>query len=250
MKEARWFRDFSAVCVKGEIYLFSGNVGKKVEKLSLDSNAWEYATGMIDGRIQFSACSLMDSIFIIGGRKGKNMDGRDIATCFEFVTKSFKWKQLSSMGNARRASACSVFEGRIVVSGGSNNFRSLNAVEAYDHVGDAWENMPSMIHKRFHHKSVAVKNKLFVIGGHSTSNCEVFDSTTNKFTLLNQPTLAPNILQHLSGLITIGSKLFVFRNKGYVTIYDSKNDEWLEKTTEATKNLLCFSCASIPVRTC
>ena len=92
---------------------------------------------------------------------------------------------------------------------------------------------------------------MFVISGINTNSCEVFNSTTNKFTLLQQPTLAPNFFLHdLSGVITIGSKLFMFRNNGYVIIYDFKNDEWSEKITEATEKLLWFSCASIPVKTC
>ena len=59
------------------------------------------------------------------------------------------------MKNVRSHSACSVYEGRIVVSGGSNN----NTVED-DHIGDTWENMPNMINRRDGHKSV--KNKFFV----------------------------------------------------------------------------------------
>ena len=95
------------------------------------------------------------------------------------------------MSDERTNPASSVFEGRVVVSGGSNSDEIiLNTVEAFDHVGDTWEKMPNMINGRFGHKSIAVKNKLFVVGGIDTNDCEVFDSTTNKFTVLKQPILA------------------------------------------------------------
>ena len=111
--------------------------------------------------------------------------------------------------------------------------------------------MPNMINDRYGHKSIAVKNKLFVIGGFLKKDCEVFDSTTNKFTLLKQPTSAFGYnCKDPSGVITIGSKLFVFRNNSNVIIYDYNNDEWSEKICEAIKKLSLFSCASIPVKIC
>ena len=89
-----------------------------------------------------------------------------------------------------------------------------------------------------------------MIGGFNNSDCEVFDSTTNNFTFLKQTTLASkSFLRRPSGVITIGSKIFVFRDERNVIIYDFENDEWSEKTCEATENFLWFSCASIPVKT-
>ena len=145
------------------------------------------------------------------------------------------------MNNATKLSACSVFEGRVVVSGGLNN-GILNTVEAYDHVGDVWENMPNMIAGRCEHKTVAVKNKLFVIGGIVTNSCEVYDSNTNKFTLLKQPSLASGFdLRFPFEVIAFGNNFFVFRQYSDVKIYDFENNEWSVKTCEATKNIKFFS---------
>ena len=252
MNEARCYS--GAVCVKGEIYVFGGIVYNRkkplgdeisiqsVEKYSPKSNTWKYLSNMIDDRRHFSICSLMDNVYIIGGLIGHVGDGgHELATCLEFSTKSLKWKQISRMNNARRLSACSVFEGKIVVSGGYYN-ASLNTVEAYDHAGDTWENMPNMIDEREGHKSVAVKNKLFIVGGYSTNNCEVFDSSTNKFTMLKQPTYASGIdVYYPTKVITIGSKIFVFKGVSEVTTFDFTNDEWSVKTCEATRNIVAYS---------
>ena len=249
MNEVR--SDFKAVCVKGEVYVFGGNdndrVIRSVEKYSTDSNTWENVTNMIDDRYHFSVCSLIDNVYIIGGRMDDVIDGHNIATCFEFNTKSLEWNEISKMINPRKLSASSVFEGRIVVSGGWFNNR-LNTVEAYDHVRNTWENMPNMINVRYCHKSVAVKNKLFVVGGLSTSNCEVFDSTTNKFTVLKQPTLASRYdLYESFGVNNIGSKIFIFKDNSDVITYDFESNEWSVKACKATKNIRFFSCVKIPV---
>ena len=93
---------------------------------------------MVDDRNDFSFCSFMDNLFIMGGFIRDTTRRHDTVTCFKFNTKSLKWKGISRMNNARKSSASSVFEGRIVVSGGKHNFVRLNTVEVYDHVGDTW----------------------------------------------------------------------------------------------------------------
>ena len=152
------------------------------------------------------------------------------------------------MNYAKGFPTSSAFEGRIVVSGGNYNFVRLNTVEAYDHVGETWENMPNMINGRYCHKSVAVKHKLFVVGGLDTNDCEVFDSTTSKFTVLKQPTLASRYdLYESFGVNNIGSKIFIFKDNSNVITYDFESNEWSVKACKATKNIRFFSCVKIPV---
>ena len=129
---------FGAVCIKGEVYVFGGydknyKTVRSVDKYSPATNTWEHVADMMDFRRFFSACSFMDYVDIMGGYKCNG--AYNTATCFEFNTKSLKWKEVSSMNDRRKQSASSVFEGRIIVSGGYNN-GSLNTVEAYDHVGN------------------------------------------------------------------------------------------------------------------
>ena len=166
LRTARFY--CKAVFIKGEIYVFGGingcnnNIVRSIEKYSNVTKTWEYIADMIDNQRHFSACSFMDNVYFMGCRVEGLYD--NAISCFKFSIKSFKWKEISRMKNSRRLSACSVFEGRVVVSGGYSN-DSINTVEAYDHVGNTWESMPNMIYKRGAHKSVAVKNKLFIFGG-------------------------------------------------------------------------------------
>ena len=81
------------------------------------------------------------------------------------------------MNKRRKAASCTVFEGKIVVSGGF----SLNTVESYDFYANKWTYLPSMIEYRSFHASVSMGNKLFVIGGYEISSCEVFNIVSRKF---------------------------------------------------------------------
>ena len=246
---------FSAVYIRDEVYVLGGigddyKVVSSVKKLSSATNTWKHVVDMMDNRTFFSACSFMDSVYIMGGILDDVNENRTIATCLELNTKSHKWKEILRMSNARKHSACSVFEGRIFVSGGFFGDEKLSIVEAYDHVGGKWEKMPSMIQSRSYHKSVAVKNKLFVTGGYSRNNFEVFDSTTCKFTLLKLHSSGFRDYLHMPfGAITIGNKVFVFTVNSKVISYDFENDEWSVEICEATKSLIWFSCAKIPVKT-
>ena len=85
------------------------------------------------------------------------------------------------MNASRYYAACTLFEGKIVVTGGC--FYSYS-VEAYDYYENKWTYLPHMIESRNSHASVSMGNKLFVVGGEHTSSCEVFDSFSRKFTLI------------------------------------------------------------------
>ena len=70
-------------------------------------------------------------------------------------------KKVAGMNEARRDAACTVFEGRIVVSGGLDiNYNKLNTVDSYDVIADEWSPMANMIQSKRYHSSVVVRNKL------------------------------------------------------------------------------------------
>ena len=60
----------------------------------------------------------------------------------------------------------------------------------------------------FNHKSVAIRNKLFAIGGTKTS--EVFDSHSNRFSLLKPISIGETILYYgITGVISIRKRLMI-----------------------------------------
>ena len=235
-------KHFQAVCIKNEVYVFGGtNVNSDcimpIEKYSPATKSWEKVADMYDKRFKFCACSFMDTIYVIGGTR---------RSCLKFNIHDNSWKKVAYMKEERKDADCAVFEGNIVVCGGYDNPR-VNTVEAYDHVADRWSYMPNMIEGRFYHKSVAVKNKLFVVGGIRSTSCEVYDSTCEKFVLLRQPPASFTKYLSIPGeFITIGSNLAVFRHGGNCLLYDFVNNEWSDKTCEVTKDISWYSCAKLP----
>ena len=139
-------------------------------------------------------------------------------------------------------------EGRIIVSGGQDiNVYRLNTVEAYDHVVDSWSYMPNMIERRAGHKSVAIRSKLFVVG-ELDINCEVFDSTCKQFVYIKK--LPPRSFLRFekkcpTEIVSIGSQIAVFAPDREILFYDVDNDEWSEKSCDATKDLELFACSKV-----
>ena len=178
--------------------------------------------------------------------KGKHLYAGN-SSCVKFSTISKKWNEISEMKEERRYASCVVFEGRIVVSGGhNNNDWNLNTVEAYDHIDNLWTYMPNMIKRRSYHKSVAIKNKLFIVDSLFNKTIEVFDSSSEKFALLQHPSFNLR-LQSIADVTSIGNKVVIFSNgEGSVFVYDVENEVWSEKSCEATKHVEYLSCASIP----
>lgn len=80
------------------------------------------------------------------------------------------------MNETRSDSACTNYEGKIVIADGHNNMmrdnngylfaEKTNSVEIYDRVahGHTWTRMSRMVQRKSYHILVSVKSKLFVIG--------------------------------------------------------------------------------------
>ena len=241
---------------RGEIYMFGGLTGqgdysKSVQKYSFVTKTWKYVKVMRDARLDFRVCTFMSQIFIVGGNDENYVD---LHSCMKFDTKGKKiWKEIAKMNEARRVPSCSVFEGRIVVGGGNNNnnLNGTNTVEVYDHVADTWSYIPNMIQKRFGHSSVAIKNKLFIIGGYTddkTETCEVFDSTCNKFAFVKQKSTSLTFsLVNTTQSFSIGKKLIIIGSWSSTALcYDVEKDEFSEEPFEVTKDILGFSCTVAP----
>ena len=243
-----------SVYCRGAVYVFGGsdvnkNTVKPVEKFSLVTNKWKIVSKMFDDRICFDVCRFMEHVFIIGGC---DKSFNPFYSCKRLDTKDNKWYKIAKINKARIGAASTVYEERIVVSGGSGEINNnLNTVEAYDPLADSWSSMPNMIKGRCCHGSVAVRNKLFVIGsydGQGMNSCEVFDSSCKKFVLLKQfPSTLTFDLSFVAKTFSIGNKLVTIGHKSSTVLYyDVEKDKWSEETLNITKNKKYFSCTFIP----
>ena len=238
-------RFLNAVCLKSDIYVFSGlndnnKWTKSVEKYSLTSKKWSQVAVMTDDRESFCACPFIDGIFVFGGV----ILGDITNSCLQFDTKDYSWKKVATMNEVRSNAACAVFEERIVVSGGWSNAEDyLNTVESYDVLPNKWSTMPNMNSAKRHHSLVVVKTKLFVISK-SGDNCEVFDNTCKKFITIKSP---QNYTGYSIRAFSIKNKIFALQDKfSKIFVFDTNKNEWSEDSNEVTKNILRFSSVKIP----
>ena len=145
-----------------------------------------------------------------------------------------KWTKVADLQNGRCFSACTIFEGKIVATGGSKFSGSLRSVEAYDHHENKWTNLPDMLKGKSNHSAVSLGIKMFVIGKDYPVYCEVYDNISRKFTLLNIkiPRSKPFKLELKA--LSIKNKLVYFCNfnpskKLKVHVYDMVKKKWLLK---------------------
>ena len=223
------------VVTNSDLFVIGGdslnyNVDKTVEKFCTKTNTWSYETRLILDDNAFFACSFMKNLYVVY----KN------GLCFVFNLKYKNWSELAKMKQVRYYGACTVFDGKIVVTGSFNCFFNLNSVEAYDYYDNKWTYLPNLIERRCNHASVSMGNKLFVIGGEYTNSCEVFDSVSTKFNIV---TYAPTKCLDICEAVCVGNKIMVFSTllkslKTNALTYDVINDTWSENKFKLVNNMI------------
>ena len=74
-----------------------------------------------DDRRNFSTCSFMKNIYVFSGCTDK----LSLNTCYKYETKRSKWQFLSSMNMYRQNAACTIYKGKIVLTGGYDGFNKV-----------------------------------------------------------------------------------------------------------------------------
>ena len=167
---------------------------------------WNNLIERPDVRVGYCICSFMRDLYVFGGWYAHEQRNR--RTCFKYNSTTKKWLKMTNLKVGRNCASCSVFEGKIVVSGGYNT-GNLKSVEAYDYHENKWTCSPDMINKRACHGQVSMGNKLFVLGGFYEFTCEVFDSISRKFTSLNK-IVKPEECGCAMSAVCIGYKIIIF----------------------------------------
>ena len=226
-------RDCKTAVINSDLFILGGfSEYRKLNNLILKfCNKTKTWSSKVQSRIYnnyFCMCSFKKNLYVIN----------ETRQCFVYNLKRYKWTKLADTKEDKPLVACTVFEGKIVISGSS----ITKSVEAYDYYENKWTYLSEMIERRCDHASVSMGNKLFVIGGHSTSNCEVFDSYSRKFTLIS-PIITNTIDKCGFQAVCVGDKILVFAGKYdlYETkmfIYDVVNDSWSENKITMVKNLI------------
>ena len=274
--------NLKSVGVGGDIYLLYQNLfGRRVystascykpnsvKMFSSATKRWKSLPELSDTKEFFCICSFLQNLYLIGN------------VCMYYDKHINKWKSIAVINESREDTACTVFEGKIIVSGGFtivqrhittrkvlNNtvgiFKSLksNSVEAYDYHENKWTSFPSMLSQRINHTALSIGNKMFIIGG-SSDYPEVFDSVTRKFTYIeNWPKIVrtsevglyhsfePSLYFRLFQTVSIGYKIYIFKeenNKVNIHCYDVRNNLFSFETSMESKKIDKVSYVKFPM---
>ena len=91
-----------------------------------------------------------------------------VSCCYKYENKVNKRTKVADLQNGRCFSACIVFEGKIIATGGSNYYESLRSVEAYDYNENKWTKLLDVLRERSNYSAVTLGNKMLVMGIEST----------------------------------------------------------------------------------
>ena len=230
--------------ISSDIFVVGGSLSNNVkvtysvEIWSEKSKTWCYKTQLPDKRRSFRICSFKQNLYIIGGCGVGCKE--TLSSCLVYNIKNAKWSQIPDMNTKREHVACTVFEGKIVVSSGY-----LKSVEAYDYYENKWTYLADMIETRVCHASVSMGNKMFVIGGYSTLNSEVFDCYSRKFTSIISFMHSHNLSYFQA--VNIGKDIVIFiipwySSIGKIYVYDTEIDEYSNIDSKICENLVRVSC--------
>ena len=209
-----------------EVFLVGGgdikvNHLKHIEIYSKNTNKWRLSAEMPKIGDGFCVTSFMRQLFVF------------THSCWKYDVKHNKWSHIARMNDRRTNAGCTVFEGKIVVSGGICAHDYWNdkstSVEAYDHHRNKWNCLPSMIQQRIDHFSVSMGNKMFVINKHLFQDFEVFDSISRKFNLIKSPQCLRNCwIYDEQNAYCIGNNIVLFCSSfECFFVYDTNNNNWL-----------------------
>ena len=147
--------DCKTAVVNSDLFVFGGftqygDIGSCVRKFCNKTKTW---TCKLQPDVNFnycSTCTFKKNIYVM----------RHDELCFVYNFETNKLIRIADMIESRRYAACTVFEGKIVVTGGYNSSEFyLKSVEAYDYYENKWKYLPCMIEKTSDHASVSIGKK-------------------------------------------------------------------------------------------
>lgn len=230
---------FAAYCPRSHSFIVAG--GKKattgicsnlVSKLECDTVTWKDCPSMKYARMAATATCLEDGITLLvcGGKMNESDDGIT-ATCELYNTVTDTWSSARGMKHKRHWHATVLYEGRVVVLGGSSQNLSLPHViwatcEQYDAVTDQWTPFPSLSEPRYLHCAETINNKIYIVGGNCQAHVDLSDVDVFDGGAWLTITQTPGLTWY-GYSVNFKGKLMVFsKQNAKALLYDPVVDTW------------------------
>ena len=233
---------FRVSYAKGFVFVVGCNeMNRRVslQKYCLKSESWEKETEVLGYWLEdFCVCVFTNELYLIGGMIFFDHSSAQPADdCYAVNVNDGVCSKIASTREFRCESACAVYREKVVVSGGyDDEIDDFKSVEAHDS-GGSWSFMPEMVHARHGHSLVALRDKLFAVGGfRGNATLEVFDAFANKFSVVT----SQFNFQHTESAFSVGNKIFLFKkNTQEAGFYDFEEDFWSEVLLEDDSKYEC-----------
>ena len=104
-----------AIVDNKRVYRQLGSSCSSVEIYSEKSRTWKHQYINFEERFGYCICSLMSKLYLVGG--WIESSDTNLSSCYSYDTNSKNWNKIAELNKARGFAACTVFEGKIVVTG-------------------------------------------------------------------------------------------------------------------------------------
>ena len=192
---------------------------------------------MITPRKRFASTTVDGKLYVFGGSDGH----RRLSTAEMFDPETNSWTELKNMRQPRNGCSCAAIGHNIYVIGGmiGNGERSTTG-EIFNTIKKTWSKLPGeMSVPRDQHASVAVGDKIFVMGGYRCGkNVEAYDTKKKKWSNMS----SMKELRYGFGALVANDKIYAIggktefkgentgreyhRHLNTMEVYDPTNDEW------------------------
>ena len=145
-KLATIYSEIFAIVDDENYYESLGNSRTSVKTYSEETKTWKNQYVDFEKQFDFSLCSFIRKLYMIGGRN-KNFE-KTLSSYCSYDINTNNCNKTAYLNVTRYFTDCTVFEGKVVVTGGLNyNQGELKLVEAYDYHEDKFTYLPNMIEK-------------------------------------------------------------------------------------------------------
>jgi len=186
--------------------------------MDLSTGHWSRIAPMIIPREQFSGALIGSKVYLAGGhQKYRKLDEFEVYDC-----STGSGQQLRSMPRKLSNCASAVLDGFVYVSGGYDESNTpTSGLFRYDPGTDRWQQMKSMQHERVAHQMVALRGRLYVIGGAFTVGAEVWDPRTDQWSSIARPCFAYSF----AGSTVLDGRLYISSGKEF-EVYEPETNTW------------------------
>ena len=162
-------------------------------------------------------------IYIVGGWKSNKVYQMNLND------PVLQWREVASMNKARSQFGCGVFNGTLVVAGGSHRLATLASTELYEEQSNTWRMISSLNRSRNGHALVVCEGRLYAIGGELDSSVECMRDVGSKWEeVASMKTSRCNFATvNCSGYIYAIGGWQEFMAQKSVERYNPDGDEWI-----------------------